>query len=122
MVKPLIRTVRKTSFTIVIVALALIIALLLFLLYSILVDIGTVDQQTRQYLITLASLVAAVLLLSIFLLVLEVVHYVAGRVSGSTAPTRRTDYEYEQDAWTEAGKRLKPEDAPPIEDFEQDDE
>ena len=120
MVKPLIRTVRKTSFTIVIVALALIITLLLFLLYSILMDIGTVDQQTRQYLITLASLVAAVLLLSIFLLVLEVVHYVAGRVSGSTAPTRRTDYE--QDAWTEAGKRLKPEDAPPIEDFEQADE
>ena len=119
MVKPLIGTIKKTSFIIVITTLAIIIAILLVLLYSILTDIGQVNQESRQYLITLACLVAGVLLLNIFLLVVEILHYAGSKVSSRNLPIQRTEH-IEEDAWTEAGKRLKPEDAPPIDDFEQD--
>ena len=121
MVKPLIHTVKKTSFVIVIITLIVIIAILLVLLYSILTDIGQVNQKTRQYLITLSCLVAGVLLLSMFLLLVEILHYAASKVKGGNLPVQRAE-RVEDDAWTEAGKRLKPEDAPPIDDFEQNEE
>lgn len=73
-------------------------------------------SPTRQsYLSRLGLLVGAVMILSLVMLALVVIHFVLTRLSERHDVRKSTSYE---DAWTEAGRRLKPEDAPPVYPYE----
>ena len=77
------------------------------------------DKPLRDYLTKIAVMATGVLILTVVILFGVVVHYVARRMSAPGDALAPTLYE---NAWVEAGRRLKPEDAPPVEGFEDDDE
>ena len=60
-------------------------------------------------------LAASLLILSVLILALVVIHYISARVKPPVDRAEPTPFE---SAWDEAGKRLKPQDAPPVEPYE----
>ncbi len=55
------------------------------------------------------------LILTTVILFGVIIHHMAQRITSSPDRPPATAYE---NAWTEAGRRLKPEDAPPVQGFE----
>ena len=108
---------RATNFAILIIAMVVWIAVLAGVLYLVLTAVRQ-GQEHRDYLLGLAYLTMGVLAVSLILLVGIIAHHVASRLKHPPESFEPTKYE---DAWTEAGRRLKPEDAPPIEGFEEED-
>ena len=108
---------RATNFAILVIAMVIWIAVLASVLYLVLMAIRQGHEQ-RDYLLGLAYLTMGVLAFSLILLVSIIAHHAAGRLKHPPEQFKPTKYE---DAWTEAGRRLKPEDAPPIEGFEEED-
>ena len=121
MVMPDTRAARATSFAITMLALVVIAAmltgLLLWLLNSAGVKPGTepVDTQRQKDLVRLAALVTAALVITVLVMLYLVARYIAQRVLASPEKHPPTPY---VNAWTEAGRRLRPEDAPPVPGFE----
>lgn len=109
---------RSTSFGIVVIVLVALIALLGGMLYVVFAKAASAEPRLQGYLMRLAWLTGAALFLSILILLGVVVRYVASRLTDQPEPFKPTGY---RDVWTEAGRRLKAEDAPPIEPFEQED-
>ncbi|MCK4625970.1 MAG: hypothetical protein KAV00_11710 [Phycisphaerae bacterium] len=107
---------RATNFAILVIAMVAWIMVLSGVLYLVLAAVPHEPEQ-RDYLLRLAYLTTGVLGVSVILLVAIVAHYAASRLRHPTEQSARGEYE---DAWTEAGRRLKPEDAPPIDGFEED--
>ena len=110
---------RRTSFAIVVIALVAFMAILTGVLYRTLAAAAQAEPDTRDYLMRLAAMTTAVLVLSAVLLFGTVIRYIASRITGPADKFKPTPYE---DAWTEAGRRLKPEDAPPVQGFEDEDQ
>ena len=73
------------------------------------------DQPKLDHWTRLAAMSAAVLILTVLILFGVVVRYVTQRLTRYRASSAPTPFE---SAWTEAGRRLKPEDAPPVEGYE----
>lgn len=73
------------------------------------------DQPQQQYILRLTQLLVALLLLTGLLLIAVVAHYISQRLKNPAEPFKPMGYE---DAWSEGGRRLKPEDAPPVEPWE----
>lgn len=109
---------RSTSFGIVVIVLVALIALLGGMLYVVFAKAASAEPRLQGYLMRLAWLTGAALFLSILILLGVIVRYVASRLTDQPEPYKPTGY---RDVWTEAGRRLKAEDAPPIEPFEQED-
>lgn len=112
MVKISTQYARATNFAVLVIAMVAWIAGLASVLYLVL----TVAAR-NQYLLGLAWLTMGLLAVSLILLVGIIVHYITSRINQPAEPFEPTKYE---DAWTEAGRRLKPEDAPPVDGFEED--
>ena len=108
---------RATTFAILTISLIVIGALLAGLLYWLLSAAAAAAGDRQQYLLRLASLTMASLLLWLLISMGIVIRYVAQRFGRSGDRHKPMGY---VDAWAEAGRRLKPEDAPPIEGFEDD--
>ena len=119
MVRSSDRYTRATSFAIVVISLVVMTAVLAALVYWLLSAATRADGERQKYLLRLASVAAAGLLLALLVLLGTVARYVARRL---TAPQERFEPMGYVDAWSEAGRRLKPEDAPPVPGFEADDE
>ncbi|MDY7009710.1 MAG: hypothetical protein SVV80_03025 [Planctomycetota bacterium] len=117
MVKISTHYMRTTNFAILSIAMVAWIVALAGVLYLVLTAVPQ-DQEQRNYFLGLAWLTMGVLAVSLILLVGIIAHHAAGRLNQPTEPFKTTKYE---DAWTEAGRRLKPEDAPPVEGFEEED-
>ena len=107
--------VRSASFAILMIGLAALNTLLAVLLHKVAAAAATAPLARHEYLTRLAYLVGAVLIAALALTVIVLVHHLALRLFSHPEPFKPTPYE---DAWTEAGKRLKPEDAPPVEPYE----
>ena len=106
---------RATNFAILTIAMVVWIMVLAGVLYLVLAAIPHEPEQ-RDYLLRLAYLTTGVLGVSVILLIGIIAHYAASRLKLPTEQSSHAEYE---NAWTEAGKRLKAEDAPPIEGFEE---
>jgi len=115
MVKPASHYTRATTFAITVLSLVLAGSLAAGMLYWLLHSAGQSSGDRQQYLLRMASLATAALLLLLLVLLGVVAHYVARRISTPSETYRPMGYE---DAWAEAGRRLKAKDAPPIEGFE----
>lgn len=118
MVKLRTHYMRATSFAMVVFGLTSFMGVLVGLLF---LAFGkarkAVDLAQKQYLTRLSQLLLAVLLLTALLLIGVIAHYIAQRLKNPPEPFKPMGYE---DAWTESGRRLKPEDAPPVEPWETD--
>jgi hypothetical protein len=110
---------RATSFAILTIALVTAAALLTGLLLLLLDAAGKAEPEKQRHLVKLASLTMGALVLSVVILVGLIARYVAYRLTHPPEPFKPMGYE---DAWKEAGRRLRPEDAPPVEGFEDSDE
>ncbi len=106
---------RATNFAILVIAMVVWILVLSSVLYLVLAAVPHEPEQ-RDYLLRLAYLTTGVLGVSLILLIGIIAHYAASRLKHPTEQSAHAEYE---DAWTEAGRRLKPEDAPPIDGFEE---
>ncbi len=106
---------RATNFAILIIAMVVWIMVLAGVLYLVLTAVQR-GQGQREYMLGLAYLTMGVLAFSLILLIGIIAHHAASRLKQPTEQFKPTKYE---NAWTEAGRRLKPEDAPPIEGFEE---
>ena len=113
--KSTIQASRATSFAILTISMTVLVAALGSLLYVLLVSSKQASGEVQAYLMKLAYLDGAALVLAVVILLGGVIRYITGRLLAQ--PDKPTSTPYES-AWTEAGKRLKPEDAPPIEPFE----
>jgi hypothetical protein len=109
---------RTRSFALMVLFLVALVAAMSSLLYVLLAKAPDADAKTRDYLVKLAYLDGAALLLTVFILVGTVVHHWATRLTDPLEPPRRGTPHVS--AWDEAGKRLK--NAPPIEPYEKPEE
>ncbi len=109
---------RAANFAILVIALSAMIALLGVLAWSTLDAAGEAQGQQKRNLMLFAYVALGALTFTALLLMVLVVRYIAQRLTNPPEPFKPTEYE---DAWTEAGRRLKPEDAPPVEGFEEND-
>lgn len=107
---------RATNFAVLVIAMVVWIMVMTGVLYLVLASVPHNPEQ-RDYLLGLAYLTMGVLGLSVVLLIGIIAHYAASRLKPPTKQSAHTEYE---NAWAEAGRRLKPEDAPPIDGFEED--
>jgi hypothetical protein len=119
MVKITSRYTRATSFAVLTIALVAAAALLTGLVLLLLDAAGKAEPERQRYLVKLASLAMGALVLSVVVLVALVARYVAYRLTNPPEAFKPMGYE---SAWKEAGRRLRPEDAPPVEGFEDRDE
>ncbi len=110
---------RRTNFAIGVIALVGFIAGMTGLLYWLAKAAKSADPQVRTYVMRLAAMATALVILSAALLVAVVARYVASRLLHPPEPFKPMGY---VDAWTEAGRRLKPQDAPPVRPYEQPDQ
>lgn len=117
MVKAYTRYFRATSFAVLTVALAALIAILVALLVLVLDAAEEAQAPQKRSLLMMAYLALGALGLAALLLVVLAVRYLGTRTTERTGGRKPMQY---VDAWAEAGRRLKPEDAPPIEGFEDD--
>ncbi len=108
---------RSARFGILIITLIVIVATCVGLLFWVLRSAAASgdSKELRNYLTKMATIIAGVLILSLVILFAVVIRYVAFRLAPPAA--KRTPAPWES-AWTEAGRRLKPEDAPPVPGFE----
>jgi membrane protein implicated in regulation of membrane protease activity len=109
----------RTRFALVVISLVTMVALLTGLLYLAFARAAAAEPKDQAYLLRLAWLTGAVLIATFLVLVGVIVHYVASRLSEPPEKYKPTGY---VDIWSEAGRRLKPEDAPPVEPFELEDQ
>jgi uncharacterized BrkB/YihY/UPF0761 family membrane protein len=113
-VKLTVHYLRSTSFAVLTISLMGVIALLAVLLQRVLASAHAVgpDQAAKAaYLSRLAWLVGLVLLLPAALLAAVVIRYILARAANPPEPFKPMGH---VDSWTEAGKRLKAENAPPV--------
>ena len=115
MVKPASYYSRATSFAISVIALLALTAMLSALLYWLLNAAPNAEGEKQQYLLRFIFLVMGALFLTLIILLGVIARYVAHRL---TSPEEKYQPLGHFDAWAEAGRRLRPEDAPPIEGFE----
>ncbi|KKM21284.1 hypothetical protein LCGC14_1636950 [marine sediment metagenome] len=117
MVKPTTRYTRATSFAILVISLVAMGAMLAGMLVWLLHAAGLVEAKSekQQYFLRLASVTMAALLLWVVILVGLVARYIARRLTDRTDRPQPMGY---VDAWAEAGRRLDPKDAPPVDGFE----
>ena len=117
MVKPDLHTRGATSFAVTVLSLIVVAATLGGLLYWLLKSAGQSaaggDQQ--KYLANMAALTTATLLLTLLLLAYLVTRRVVRRLLANPDKPKTTPY---VNAWLEAGRRLRPQDAPPVPGFE----
>lgn len=117
MVKARKPRLRAINFAIAVVFLAVLAALMAGLLWRMLDRVAeAVDEQKRRDLLPFAALAAGGLGATLVLLALAVIRYVGSRLAGMSEEAKPMGY---VDVWAEGGRRLKPEDAPPIEEFEE---
>jgi hypothetical protein len=114
-VKPITHYTRLTSFAVLLIALLVLVAMLTGLLLLLLGAAGSAEPERQKYLVRMASLAMGALVLSILILAGVVIRYLAQRLTGPSDQFKPMGYE---SAWKEAGRRLRPEDAPPVEGFE----
>jgi uncharacterized membrane protein len=110
--------VRATNFAILVIALVALIAMLTGLLYVIFAKAASASSQAQGTLLRVAWLIGATLMLTVLILLGVVIHYVAQRLTQPPEGFKPTAY---FDAWSEAGRRVKAEDAPPVEPYEKED-
>ena len=113
--KPIAHYARLTSFAVLVIALVALVAMLTGLLLLLLSAAGTAEPERQKYLVRMASLAMGALVLSVVILAGVVIRYLTQRLTGPSEQFEPMGYE---SAWKEAGRRLRPEDAPPIEGFE----
>ncbi len=109
---------RGARFGILIITLIVIIATCVGLLFWVLRSAAAsgANKELRNYLTKMATIIAGVLILSLVILFAVVIRYIAFRLAPPA--TKRTPAPWEN-AWIEAGRRLRPEDAPPVAGFEE---
>lgn len=115
MVKPADQARRATAFAIAVIGMVAIIAAMAGLLYWLGDAHRTATPERKDYFARMAFFVAGILLLSVLLLAGMVIHRLTQRLAEPDEKYRPMGY---FDAWSEAGRRLKPEEAPPVEGFE----
>ena len=115
MVKACTRYIRATSFALLTVTLVGLIAILVVLLLLVLDAAEEAQAPQKRSLLMMAYLALGALGLASLLLVVLAIRYLGTRMTERTGSRKPMGY---VDAWAEAGQRLKPEDAPPIEGFE----
>lgn len=109
---------RTTSFAIIMIFQTALLSLLGVLMYVLLTSAArALDKTMQAYLVKLAYLTGAALVLTAMIFVGTVLHHLSTRLLDPLEPPKKTPYE---SAWTEAGKRLK--NAPPVEPYEKPDE
>jgi len=119
------RAARAASFAVTVLTLVVIAAMLTGLLLWLLNSAGTrqgdepIHKERQKVLVRMAALVTAALVLNVLVLLYLVARYVARRVMASSAKHTPTPY---VNAWVEAGRRLRAEDAPPVPGFEEEDD
>lgn len=109
---------RSTSFAIVVIVLVALIAFLTGILYLVFAKAAVAEPKLQGYLMRLAWLTGAAMFLAVLILMGVVIRYVASRLTDRPEEFKPTGY---VDVWAEAGRRLKAEDAPPVEPFEKSD-
>ncbi len=109
------RHMRKANVTILTIALAALIAVQVMLLFMVLDAAEQAEGDSRDSLLKFVRLILVALCLSVLVVVALLVRWLGNRLTHPGQPFKRMEY---MDAWTEAGRRLKAEDAPPIEEFE----
>ena len=109
------RYLQSASFGIVVIALVALIAFLTGMLYLVFAKAASAEPGLQAYLMRLAWLSGAVLFLSILILLGVVIRRISARLTQPPEKYKPTGY---VDAWTEAGRRVKAEDAPPVEPYE----
>jgi uncharacterized protein involved in cysteine biosynthesis len=107
---------RRASFAILVIALVTFLALVAGVLYWVLKSAAEAEPALRDYLMKMAALATAVLVLTVLILFAVVIRHIASRI---TSPTEKPTAGTYENAWAEAGRRLKPEDAPPVPGFEE---
>jgi hypothetical protein len=113
MARPTAQPLRTTTFAALTAFLVAMIVGLSLLLRAVVTKAESSGAgKSRLPLIVLA---ASLLILSILILAVVVIHYISSRVKPPIDRAKPTPFE---SAWDEAGKRLKPEDAPPVEPYE----
>lgn len=119
MVNGRIGSLRRAGFAMLVITLVAVIAICAGVLYWAMQSSATTsarnDRELRDYLTKIAALATGVMILTVVILFGVVIHYVAARIS--LPPEKFVPSTYEN-AWAEAGRRLKPEDAPPVAGFE----
>jgi len=115
MVTPPTRYSQAASFAILVISLVVLVTMLAGLMIWLLRSAAAAEGDRQRELVRFASLAFAATLLSVLILIGVVARYVARRFSADSEPFKPMGY---VDAWTESGRRLKPEDAPPVEGFE----
>ena len=106
---------RATSFAITVIAMVTLCAMLAGLFYALVRMATRAEGDQHAYLARLAALVLAALVLAALILLSFVVRYIGRRVTARSGPPKRSEH---VSAWLEAGRRLKPEQAPPVEGYE----
>lgn len=106
---------RKANVTILAIALAALIAIQVMLLYMVLDAAEQAEGDSRDSLLKFVRLILVALCLSVLVVVALLVRWLGNHLTHPRQPFKRMEY---MDAWTEAGRRLKAEEAPPIEEFE----
>lgn len=106
---------RKISFAMLLVAQAFCIAGLAVLLYLMLHRARHATPELQPYVLKLAWLTGAVLILALLGVALQVARHFATSIIDRPEESTRSTYE---SAWDEAGKRLDAKKAPPIEPYE----
>lgn len=119
MVKPATGYVRATSFAILVISLMTLIGFLSGLIYLLFGRVASAEPRQREYLVQVAWLTGAVLILSVIILIGVVLHYLAHRITQRPEKSEPLAY---FDAWSESARRLKAKGVPPVELEETDSE
>ena len=117
--KPTTRYVRATSFAILLISLVTLIGFLSGLIYVLFGRVASAEPMQREYLVHVAWLSGAVLILSVIILIGVVVHYLGHRITQEPEKSEPPAY---FDAWSESARRLKAKGVPPAELEETDQE
>ncbi len=117
--KPATGYIRATSFAILVISLVTVIGFLGGLIYVLFDRIALAEPGQREYLVQVAWLTGAVVILSVIILIGVVVHYLAHRITQRPEKSEPPAY---FDAWSESARRLKAKGVPPVELEETDSE
>ncbi len=118
MVKLSFHYFRATNFAVLVIGLVAWIGMLTGLLYLVFAKAASSEGDLQAYLVRMAWITGAVLILSVVILAGLVVHYVASRISEPPEEVKPMGY---VDAWSESARRLKAKGAPPVEPDEEED-
>ena len=106
---------RSTVFAITVVLLCVWIAAATGLLFWVFHAAEKASPAKQPSLGRAGVMVFGILIISVLLLLGVVIHYIKSRLTQPLRPPAKTAFE---SAWEEAGRRLKAEDAPPVEPYE----